>query len=57
MDRIAGIERSAAEEEAEREFEERVEAKRKECEERTLKNAEVCGREYFFHRTLPSHQF
>lgn len=43
MDRIAGIERSAAEEEAEREFEERVEAKRKECEERTLKNAEVCG--------------
>jgi len=41
MTRVEQMERSALEDEAAAEFEARVEAKRKECEERTRKNAEV----------------
>ncbi len=41
MLRMEGIEQSAAEEAAEAEFVARVEMKRRECEERTRKNAEV----------------
>ena len=41
MERIADMEKSAVECEKEEAFEARVEAKRKECEERTRKNAEV----------------
>jgi hypothetical protein len=42
MERVEHMEKSAAEDELRDEFEQRVETKRKECEERTKKNAEVC---------------
>jgi len=41
MERIDGMEKRAEQDEALLEFETRVETKRKECEERTRKNAEV----------------
>lgn len=40
MERVEGMEKRSKEDDANLEFEKRVEAKRKECEERTRKNAE-----------------
>ncbi len=51
MARVEGMEREAVEDEKQALFEERVESKRKECEERTLKNAEVSFNTFFFRGT------